>query len=242
MSEEPKQDGQQGTEETKSISIEDHNKAVERARNFEAKYTDLEKRLQKYDGVDLDRLKAIEEDYNNIRKEKASGNKDEIDKLLSEREQAVRQEFGSKLEASEGELKQLRQRVKELEVVDVVMNKAAETFNADCHEDVKARFAKFLDKKDGEIVVKDREGNVRYSKVNPSKLMSPEEFIQELASEKPSWAKPQVSNGTKEAGQRRSNGSSSRSYTMAEILANPALKKSMTHEQKQEFLRNAFRK
>ncbi len=57
---------------TKTYSETDYNAAVERARNFEAKLTDLEKKMSQYKDIDPEAHKAIREELNILKAEKAS--------------------------------------------------------------------------------------------------------------------------------------------------------------------------
>jgi Skp family chaperone for outer membrane proteins len=70
-----------------TISVEDYNKAVERARTFEAKATDYEK---KYNGIDPEAHKAMKEELEIIRRESAAGDPKKIESLVTK----ARQEAG----------------------------------------------------------------------------------------------------------------------------------------------------
>lgn len=185
MSEENK--NQDSAQESKSINPADYEKAIERARRFEAQVADFEKQLARYKDIDPDKYKAITEDYENLRREKAQGNPDEIDKLIRDKEAEIdsryQKRFGSKVEELETKTQQYERELKELRVTSVVMAKAGQFIQPTSIRLLKPFVEKYCEHQDGKVVVKDDDGNVRYSPTNPRELMTVDEFLSEFAEE-----------------------------------------------------------
>lgn len=183
------------TKQADVVSRDEFEKAQARAHKFEAMVADYEKRFK---GVDIDALRAKAEEADILRRQAAVGDEKKIDELIAQKEAEIRKGIQSKLEEYESRVSSLSARNKELEVVDKVFAQAADKFNSDCHEDVKARIRSSCDlSEDGQIYIKGDDGKPVYSKAKPSEKMSVNEFIDLLVEQKPSWAKAKVSPGAK---------------------------------------------
>lgn len=188
-------DTQQADAQTQTVSVEEFNKIKSRAEKFEAHLADYEKRFK---GVDIEALKAKAAEADILSKQAAVGDEKKIDELIAKKEQEIRKGIERELEEGKATIQKLSLRNKELEVTDKVFAQAAIKFNADCHEDVKAKIRAYCDRdEDGSYIIKDDEGKVRYSPAKPSQKMSPDEFIQELIGQKPSWATAKIQPGGK---------------------------------------------
>lgn len=200
---------EQGT--GKTYTEADFNAQVERARNFEAKLTDTEKRLNEFKDVDPQAYKAIKEELNILKADKAASSKDPkaIEEEVKRREGEIRNGVQSELDRLSTELNTLRGRNKELEVVDKVFQSASGTFIDQAHDDVRDYIRRFCDKDEqGNIIVKDADGKPLYAKGSTTKLMGPTEFVEWLADKKPHWAKAKSKAGFEEKG-TTTNGHSS---------------------------------
>lgn len=181
--------------------------ADERAKRFEGLFTDLEKRYSSVKDIDPVAYKAMQEDYDNLRKQAAQGDKNEIDRLLADKEKALTSRFETKLNELQTLTEKLQSENKELKVVDRAMETIGGRFNDDTHGFIKQFVRQAVDRgESGDFVVKDEQGNVRYSKQNPSKPLSLEEYADELAEKHPSLARANVPAGGVQNGQRLPSG------------------------------------
>lgn len=206
---------------TETVSKAEYDKAIERAQRFEAKFTDLEKQFNRFKDIDPDRVKADREALEQLEREKASSKPEEIEKLINRAKEDTRKEFGKKLEDYEKEIGTLRSQNHELTVVDKVFGAASGDLNDDMHDIFKdlARRACTLDA-EGNIVVKDEKGEVRYSPKNPSIRMTHAEFIEELKESRGSMFKSTHKTGAKDTGTKgAASGVTGRTYTAAELSA-----------------------
>jgi hypothetical protein len=167
------------------VSKADYEKAIERARKFEGMSREYEVRLDKYKDVDPEKYHAILEDYDNLRKKQAQGDPQEIDRLIKEKEQEIdaryQKRFGSKVQELEEKTKTYEQQLKELQVTSVVMSQAGQFIQPSSIALLKPFVEKYCQYQDGEVVVLDDKGEVRYSTTNPRERMTVEEFLSEFA-------------------------------------------------------------
>lgn len=162
----------------------------------------LNKREEKYKATEAElmdyevKLKEANKRLDALRKEKAASKPEDLDAWRSEENKRIREEIGKEIETEREKRTRLESELKELKVVSKVFSVASDKFNKDVEEDVKERIRKACDiSEDGQVIVKDQKGNVRYSKTNVSKPMSIEEFIEEIAEQKPSWVNKTVVSG-----------------------------------------------
>lgn len=168
-------------------SIRDtYNKSQEKYNRSEAERADFEFKL-----------KEANKKLDALRKEKAATRPEDLDTWRAEEEKKLREEIGKEIETERQKRQTLEAQVKELKVVSFVYSIAKEKFNSDVEDDVKERIRKSCDlSEDGQLVIKDDKGNIRYSKTNVSKPMTAEEFIEEIAELKPSWVSKAVVSGS----------------------------------------------
>lgn len=192
------------------ISLAEYNKAQEKVRNLGGKLTDLEKKLEEFSGIDLVGLKADREALRNLEKERAqgSGKQEDLDALIAAREKAVRDELQPNLEKYENDLKSANSKIRELTIVDKGFSKISSQFNDDTHDFIKDLVRKNVDlDEEGNFIVKDKDGKVRYSQGSANKPMSLDEYGAELAQKHPSFAKPTTTSGGRQNGTQTSGGS-----------------------------------
>lgn len=189
----------QGSTEVKTVPVEEFEKMRSRAQNFEAKVTDFEKR---YSGIDPEAFKAMKEDYELMRKEKAGKSPEDLDKLIKDKESEFEKRYGKKFEEMDGMLKQQSSELKRLKVTNVVMKEAADVFHASALELIESVVNKDCDWSDDGIVIKDEQGKARMSSTDPRKPMDVKEYIGSLASKYEACAKATALPGAKQPGQK----------------------------------------
>ena len=182
----------------------------------------VEDLTRKFSGIDPEKAKADAAALLQLQKEGAAGDPKKIETLLAQREAELRKELAKEIDTHKQRADQLGSRVKELEVTDKVFAIAAGRFNDDTHEDVKAKIRQFCDLgEDGQIIVKDDKGKPRYSTKNPSAPMSPAEFTDWLVEQRPSWAKPTMTSGVKDPGQKVPAGNFANIRTLDDVNRQP---------------------
>lgn len=211
---------------TETVAKADYDKALERAQRFEAKVTDLEKTFAKYKDIDPTEYKANKEALARLEQERAASKPEEIERLITKAKEETRKELGRKVEEYEGTIQKLTAQNHELMVVDRVFSAASSELNDDMHDIFKdmARRACGLDD-EGNIIVKDSKGEIRYSPKNPSLKMTHQELIEELRSTKASMFKSTFKSGAKGDGTKSSSGGGvDRKYTAAELQSMDPMK------------------
>ena len=186
-----------------SVSADEFAKVQARAQKFEALATDYEK---KFKGVDIEALRAKAEEADILRKEAAVGDSKKIDELIAKKDSEIRKSVEKELlELREG-VKTRDARIKEFTVVEKAFGFARDMFNDDCHDDVKTRIRQACDlDEDGSLIVKDKDGKVRYSNAKPSQKLSIDEYLEEIVSERPSWGRAKMTAGGRSLGIRPLN-------------------------------------
>ncbi len=138
-----------------------------------------------------------------------------LEEELAKRERAIRDEFGIQLTKKDETLSQVSSRLKELQIVDKVVSKAADKLYPKALDDFKNLIRNICDIDEQEnILIKDIHGKTRYSPKNPSVLMSVDELITELAETKDHWFANKIPSGGKTGGERSATGGK---VTFAEI-------------------------
>lgn len=182
---------------------------------------------EKYKGIDPERYKSLVEDYDNLRKNSAVGDKDAIDSLIAEKESEFKNQYGEKIEGLEGKLSEAEKRIAYYEVV-LPMREIGKDFLPEAWKYLDSEISTHCRKKDGQIVVYDNDGNVRMSKENPRIQMTPEEYIEELKEKNSFMVRPDVKSGAyTNTGENTTNGSGGNRFE--------AYKKSSLAERRQNF-------
>jgi hypothetical protein len=176
MAEEKNQEEQQDTN-TISVSVEEYNGMKARLQGlqtFQIKVQEKEAELEK-----------LRSEINEV-KSKKSPSKEEI-------EQALRNEFAEKLTLTEKQAKELQSKLKTLTVTDKVMGAVGDKILPDARDFLKMEVEKECDLdgefENGQIVIKDEHGNIRWSAKRPNERMSIEEYWEMKASQRPSLFK-----------------------------------------------------
>jgi hypothetical protein len=170
---------------------------------------DMKKQLESFTKLgDPESLRGRLEDYENLRKDKAITSKDDLDKLLQTKEQEIRQSLQSEFEGLKGTFEKTQSELRELKITDRVFSLAASQFNDDVHDDVKDYIRKYCDlNEDGQIIVKDAKGGIRHRDGKPAEKMDGADFVNWLATQKPSWAKAKGKSGDRVNGTMSTGGS-----------------------------------
>lgn len=137
----------------------------------------------------------------------------------------LRAELGGELENYKGKVSELEGQLKHERVKTPGIAKAAEFFNPDALPLIQLLIERHCDLQDGEIVVKDDRGEVRYSPNDSRRKMSMEEYLKELVKKHPSAAKPTGQSGTDSGtGKKTTTGTNTgTTYTAEQIFsASPA--------------------
>ncbi len=175
-----------------------------RAEKFEGKVTDLEKQLGRFKNIDPDKYAALTEEVENLKRmvdEKEAGAAGNADVKRLERElQKIRETTATEKDTLQAELNKLRATNKTLQVTDKVMGKIGSKFTDDGQKWIKLEVERACDLEDGEIVVKDEHGRIRYGKKGLP--MTVEEYADLLVEENPSLARPTGASGARDQGQK----------------------------------------
>lgn len=181
---------------------------------------DLKKQLLKaeedaaWSQREIQKLKTAKEERDKMIDDKANtGDPDAVKRIKDEYQTKLaelEENLNRKITERENELKHER-------VIKTANQKAAQYFNDDALDLIESKIAKFCDWEDGEVIIKDDRGEVRYSQQNKREKMGLDEFMKELADKYPSCAKPMSKGGTQQPGQKV-NGAG-RTLTLNQVLA-----------------------
>lgn len=189
------------------------NQALERARRFEAMATDYEKQLERFKGIDPDEVKANKEALDRLMEENAKkGDDKDLEGYKAHLSEKFQKEYGSQLDELRNELKEKDSKLTKLLLTDTALKKAAPLFNDDALEYIEIKVNSECKLQDGEIVVIGKDGEPRQSKQDPRKLMTVDEYLSELAEQKPSLTRAKGKAGTDDGSDKRGG---SKSVTMS---------------------------
>lgn len=190
---------------------------------------------EKYKGIDPERHRAIVEDYENLRKNSAVGDKDAIDSLIAEKENEFKNQYGEKIEGLEGKLGEAEKRISYYEVV-LPMRELGKDFLPEAWKYLDSEISAHCRKKDGQIVVYDDEGNIRMSKDNPRNQMTPEEYIEELKDKNSFMVRPNVKPGAyTNTGENTTNGSGGNRFEAYKSASLAERRQNFTPEERRKF-------
>lgn len=186
--------------EAETVSKAELEKEQEKRRRAQAELEDLKRQINEF-GMSAKEVQAMKSQFEEFKKTEALKSPEKYEEEMRRKETEIRGSVQKELDAVNKKLAAALERNKELEVTDKVFSKAAAKFNADCHEDVKGYIRRFGDLgEDGGLVFKDENGKVRYAPGSTTQLMNEEQFIEELAGKKQSWAVATLRSGTKPEG------------------------------------------
>lgn len=130
--------------------------------------------------------------------------------------QAQREEFADKEDGYKSTIRNLESELKQDRVVARSLSKAAEYFTAEALPIIKMHVERDLDWQDGEVVIKDANGEVRYSGRAKTSL---EEYFSELASRFPFMTRPKGQAGGDTGGRKTTpSASHGKGYTPEELM------------------------
>jgi hypothetical protein len=193
----------EGTSATQTVDAAKYEKALERARRFEGELVDTKKQLDaikaQLNGIDFEEYKALKAEREQLMAERAKNNPEEMERQYAAREAKLRKDLGAEKAALEEENARLKSELKTERVTKNVMGRIGPKLHPEFHRFVQADVERFMDMQDGEIVIRDEKGTIRYSRVNPGEYMQPEEWAEELAKVAPRMFVSEAVGGTKPA-------------------------------------------
>lgn len=149
---------------------------------------------------EIEKLKGAKGERDKMLDDKAkTGDADAIKKIKDE----LRLELADKEESYKKREAQLLGELKQERVVAKGLQQAANYFNADAIELIQMKIERQCDYDNGEIIVKDDKGEVRYSEKNRREKMTMAEYLEELANKHPSLAKATGQTGFKDSGEKQ---------------------------------------
>lgn len=167
-----------------------------------------QREMQKLQKVKEERDKMIDDKASTGDPEAIKKIKDEYQGKLAETEE----KFQKQLSESQNALKHER-------VTKQAIQKAAQYFNDDALDLIETKIAKFCDWEDGQVVIRNEKGEIRYSENNKREKMGLDEFMKELTTKHPSCAKATSQPGTMTPGTKTSATGNGKSWNMAQVQA-----------------------
>lgn len=156
-------------------------KLKENIQTWQAKTTDYEKR---YAGIDPDKVKADAEALETLMKQKATTDGKAVEDLKKRYEEQFAKEYGTKIKELTENLTAKERKLYELTVTNAMLGKT-QHFQAGSADLLKGFFDKNCHLQDDQIVIKDEKGEIRRSPADPTKPMSPDEYVKELEAKFP---------------------------------------------------------
>lgn len=206
----------------KAYSASEYNKAIERARNFESKLANLEKEMEKYSSVDIEKLKADSQALYDMQKQNA-GDPDQIDRLVTQKVG----EFKEQWQKDKEKIQNLKSKITELTVTDKVYSQMEGDF-------VKSPLVRETLKnlirqnckltEEGKIAVIDKDGRPRIKPDSAMQEMQVSDWIEEIKKQNPEIALDKSPSGAKMKGETRSttaNGKDYKNLTYEELMLLP---------------------
>lgn len=133
----------------------------------------------------------------------------------------IRDEHQNQLADAETKFKEkeakLLKELKQERVIAKGIQKAAALFNDDALELVQMKIERFADYEDGEIVIRDEKGEIRYSEENKRQKMGIDEFLKEVATKIPSIARATGQQGVNQNGTHMKNSNGEKQWTLQEF-------------------------
>lgn len=247
MSEENKQQQQQQQQQddrqVTMVPADRFNRLDQAHKTLQGELAGLKDQLSKYEGIDIQEYLAIKAQNEKLAADLAKKSPEAMEEYASRKIAEEKRRYEMELKKADERFNEVNRtvqtmssRLKTLEVTDRVMAVIGKNFNTDVHEFIKGKVEAFCDKDaDGNLYVKDADGNVMYSRVRRGEPMRLEEFGDMLAEQYPSLARSSVVNGTSDAtGGNRTNRTGKKVTTWAELISRPDQKEifaSMTDEE-----------
>lgn len=157
-------------------------------------FGEIQKKLGK---LDIDTLLTESREYKRLKKESIKDPKELEETITKE----VEGRFSSRVTELETLSQTQSKELKQLRVTSVVQKEANEVMLPEGIKLIQPIVERYCDYEEGQIVIKDDNGKVRYSKKNPNEKMGVREFIDSLADEYPAIAKSTATGGSRESGE-----------------------------------------
>lgn len=190
MSEEPKQQQQEPPKATNTN---------------EPTVEELQSRVRRYEEDlawqrrELETLRELKKTVDADRNKKAEGGDPEAIKAVKEDYQ---RQLADLEERYKKEITQKDQLIRQETIVKKGLSVAMQQFNdaPAVKEWLENKLSSVCDLQDGKVIIKDKDGQPRYSEVNKRELMGLDEYISELAAANPALVKPSTPAGTVKPG------------------------------------------
>lgn len=195
-------DPQKDSASKDSVSKADYEKLQTQLTQVTNQFSEIKSKLG---DLDIDTVVSRAREAEELKKKAAESDPKKIDELLKEKEDEVSSRFTRQLEEARTEARTKAQELKTERVIKTVNGQAAEVFNPDALPLIESIIEKNCDWEDGQVVIRNSDGKIEYSKKDPSKKMSVKEFLDELSAKHPSLAKSNMKSGVKD-GAGASNG------------------------------------
>lgn len=171
----------------------------------------LEDTLKAYQGLTPEQAAELKARQSSEKLSDASSDPTKLAALLDEREAEVRAELGLTIRDLQSRLSSLDSSYKNVTIVTKVLNEHGQYVRPDMRDIIEADIAAAVHQDEaGNLVVKDANGRLRYSPIDPSRPMSPKELMDELEARRPSGFSPKsVHTGSLPQGQRISTSQAS---------------------------------
>lgn len=188
----------------KDIEIERAN-----AQHFKQLADEAAAAIKKYQGVDIDALKAAAAEAERLKNSAALGDPKKLEERINEAKTAAEAEiskrYADKLSELEKERETQARELHKLRVTQVGITKALEVgFLPEAKRVVERELDERCMWQDGKIVVRGDDGKPMYSKVNPRELMDVEEFLRQFGNENAYLMKPSTARGTSDGKEKGS--------------------------------------
>lgn len=177
-----------------AVSVDEYNKAIERAQRFEGQLVDLQKQLENFKGIDPREHRALKEEYENLRKKATGGDEEKINQFIADKEKEFEKRYGDKFSELNTNNEKLSREIKELRVIEKALLAAGEHFHSNTLGLLRREFESELDFLEGEIVAV-QDGKPRPSKADPRKPMGLKEYLQLKTEAYPELLKARTKSG-----------------------------------------------
>lgn len=211
-------DQAQGSGE-KTYSAKEYEALQQKADNAVAKMVDLEKRFQAFGALgDIEAVKAKLTDYDNLRRDKAAGNREEVDKLIKAAREEESSAWRTKYTQAETAINDLTKQVRAFKIMDPAKTLAGELFVKGSVPFIVQHIEQIADLEGNTVIVKGQDGKPLRSEADPGKPMPLSEYLQRMAKENPDIAQAKGTGGGGSAG-NTSSASSQGGFTAQQLAS-----------------------
>lgn len=180
------------------ITRADYDQAKHRARLFEGKLVDMEKKLEALGGLDAIQEKIIELD---AVKRKSVKTPEDLEEWQSQKEQEIRQSIQAEINQLKEQAQTAASQLHQVQVVDKVTDTWNGKFVKSAMPLIKEQYIKkYVDKDEEGYFIKDDKGEVRY---NGALRMSLEDYFNEIAGLHPDLLEGQRASGNQLSGNNK---------------------------------------